>query len=180
MAGERQQRPFAPSLRNLFAPHRYEVTPSNPAERLPSQPGALLPEQGFPISLPGANYPPAGAIPVDQIGDANLAPGATGNLLQVQVPDTLRLRISGIGFHTDDGAAIGFLAWRIIAFTDTIPGYTNMLSAIGSVRQLASVFIIVGSSALVTVQGIIDPTAVLTYRYACRIIGWFYTEKVVT
>lgn len=144
----------------------------------PSQPGQMGPEQGVYVRLPGADFAPAGAIPVDEIGDNNLAPGATGVLVTINIPDTYRFRIAGIGFGADDETALGFLSWSVRANNDPVPGYVNKPAAIGSIRQLADVFIVQGSSAQMTVVAVISATAVLTYRYICRVRGWFWSEEV--
>ena len=176
-------------------PYRQGVRPYEPAGRFggqsgiarsippvlvqPSQPGAMGPEQGTYVRLPGADFAPAGAIPVDEVGDANLAPSGVGVLVTIAIPDTYRLRIAGIGFGADDETAVGFLSWSVRANTDTVPGYVNKPAAIGSIRQLAEVFIVQGSSASVTIQANIASTAVLTYRYICRVRGWFWSEKEI-
>jgi len=143
----------------------------------PSQPGALGPEQGMYVRLPGADFPPAGAVAVDEIGDANIAPAASAVLITVAVPDTYRFRIAGIGFGADDEVALRFLTWSIRANGDTIRGYVAVASAVGSIRQLADIFVVRGSSDTVTVVGAADATAGLTYRYICRVRGYFWSEK---
>lgn len=149
-----------------------------PARIEPSQPAVYGSDQGTYIRLPGANFPPPGAIPVDPIGDANIAPGGTAVLVTVEVPATLRLRIAGIGFHTDDDIALGFLSWSIRIGPDPAPGYSQMLAAVGSVRQLSFIFVPVGSSPqTVTVVATISALAPIVYRYVCRLQGWFYAEK---
>ncbi len=145
----------------------------------PSQPGTLGPQIGTYVRLPGADFAPAGAIPVDVIGDANLAPSATATLVTIAVPDTYTFRIAGIGFGADDEVALGFLSWTIRAFGDVVAGYDNKPAAVGSIRQLADIFVIQGSSTPVTVQVAISALAAVTYRYICRVRGWFYSEKEV-
>jgi hypothetical protein len=144
----------------------------------PSMPGTLGPQHGIFVRLPGADFAPAGAIPVDAIGDANLAPSATGVLVTVVVPDTYTFRIAGIGFGADDEAALGFLTWTIRANNDIVAGYDNKPAAVGSIRQLADIFVVQGSSATVTIFAAISSTAALTYRYICRVRGWFYSEVI--
>jgi hypothetical protein len=151
-----------------------------PAERMqPSQPGALGPEQGQYVRLPGADFPPAGAIAVDQTGDANIAPAASAILVTIAVPDAYRFRLAGIGFGADDEVALGFLTWslRLDGDTPPSPSYQVMASAVGSIRQLADLFFVVGSSQALTVLAISDPAAALTYRFICRLRGWFWAER---
>lgn len=149
-----------------------------PANLLPSQPGALGPEQGAWVRLPGVNFPPAGATPVDITGDADLAPGAANAvLLTYALPPMLRFRMVGIGFGADDETALRFLTWAIFSDNVPIPGYVNMQSAVGSIRQLAEIFVSVGSTAVVTIVASIDVTAILTYRYISRVRGYLYAEK---
>jgi hypothetical protein len=149
-----------------------------PVQIQPSQPGALGPEQGIYIRLPGANYPPAGAIAVDIDGDANIAPGATATLVTLTIPDTHRFRMVGIGFGADDEVALRFLSWTIQFNGIGTAGYTQKNAVVGTIVQLAEIFISVGSSQTVTVLGTADATAVLTYRYICRVRGYFYAETV--
>ncbi|MGH7187451.1 MAG: hypothetical protein ACREIB_14380 [Pseudomonadota bacterium] len=143
----------------------------------PSQPGALGPEQGIYVKLPGADFPPAGARAVDEIGDANIAPGASATLVTVRVPDSYRFRMLGIGFGADDEVALRFLTWAIRADADTIPGYVSVASAVGSIRQLAEIFVVLGSSVTVTVVATSAATAALTYRFICRVRGYFWSER---
>jgi len=150
-----------------------------PVQIQQSQPGAYGPEMGTYVRLPGANYPPAGSVAVDAIGDANIAPAATATLVTVTVPDTLRFRMVGIGFGADDEVALRFLTWAIRFDGDTRPGYNFVSAAVGSLRQLAEIIVVIGSSQTVTVVGAADANAVLTYRYQCRVRGWFWNEKEV-
>jgi len=143
----------------------------------PSQPGTLGPQHGRYVRLPGADFFPAGGIPVDVPGDANIAPSGVATLVTVNVPDTYTFRIAGIGFGADDEVALGFLTWTLRANGDVIQGYDNKPAAIGSIRQLADIAVVRGASEIVTVQATISAVAALTYRYICRVRGWFYSEK---
>ena len=131
----------------------------------PSQPGSLGPEQGVYVRLPGADFPPAGAVAVDQTGDAVIAPGATANIVTIAVPDTVRFRMVGIGFGADDEVALRFLTWSIRTGAptqvpgDTIVGYVGIPSAVGSIRQLAEIFVVVGSSLTTTIVALSDATS---------------------
>ena len=155
------------------------AVPELPATDLrPSQPAQLGSDLGTPVRLPGADFPPAGAVALDAVGDANLAPAATGTLITERVPDNLRLRIAGIGFGADDEVALRFLTWAILLDGDPAPsGYSAQPAAIGSLRQLSEVFLLASSSVTVTIFVTIATTAALTYRYICRLRGWFYVEK---
>jgi len=143
----------------------------------PSQPGQYGPEQGIFVRLPGANFAPAGAVAVDAIGDANIAPGANAVLVTVTVPSTFRFRMVGIGFGADDEVSLRFLTWSIRFSGDPGPGYNVVSAAVGSIRQLAEIVVVRGSSEIVTVVGFADPNAVLTYRYECRVRGHFWSEQ---
>lgn len=156
-------------------------TPSIPADLGPvplnaSQPGALGPQHGAYIRLPGANFPPAGATPVDEMGDADIAPGGTGTILSIVVPDGQTFRLAGIGFTAEDETALAFLSWSITA-PDPVIGYINKPAAIGSVRNLTDIFFLTGSSVTVSVVGRTTAAAVVTYHYFARVRGWFYSEK---
>ena len=147
-----------------------------------SQPGALGAEQGLYVRLPGADFPPAGAIAVDQTGDSTIAPGAAATILRIDVPDAYRFRMVGIGFGADDEVALRFLTWSIRVgpptqlVGDTIPGYVGIPSSVGSIRVLADIFVVVGSSLTVTIVAISDATAVLSYRFVCRVRGYYWQE----
>jgi len=145
------------------------------AELESSQPHGLI--QPLPIQLPGANFPPAGARAADPIGDAFIAPGAAATLITVNVPDTLRFVVAGIGFDTDDPAALGYLTWAILLDGDPSPSYEQMQAAVGSIRQLASLFVLAGSSQTLTVRATIAATAPITYRYVAHLRGWYYLPE---
>jgi len=150
-----------------------------PAAPVPSIPGALNPEQGMAVMLPGGNYPPAGAIPQDDSGDADIAPGASATLVSIVVPNMLRHRLVGIGFGAVDDVALGFLTWRIEVNGTAAPSYFGQTAAIGSIRQLADIFLLTGNAATIAVIGTMAATAVVTYRVIARMRGWYYTEKEV-
>jgi len=174
----RLRSPYAPRLEeNRRNALRVRRSGQGPVPIQPSTPAALGPELGAYVKLPGSNFPPAGAIPVDQMGDLDLAPSGTGALVTITVPDTFRLRIAGIGFGADDDIAIGYLSWRILLGPDQVQGYGNVLAAIGSLRQLAEIFVIAAASQTLTVVANIGATAPITYRYIARVRGWFYSEK---
>lgn len=173
----RAQNPNIPSRRNLFGGVSVAPMGIPPAPMGSQQPAALYPDQGTPVRLPGVNFAPAGSLPLDVPGDDNLAPGATGVLLTIPVPNGLRCRISGIGFGADDEVALRFLTWSIRFDGDATPhGYGRMPAAIGSIRQLAPIVLVIPGSVTATVVAIIDAGAVLTYRYIARAIGWFYAD----
>jgi hypothetical protein len=142
-----------------------------------SQPGALGSQTGTWVRLPGANFPPAGALPVDEMGDAVIAPTATAVLLTYQVPTNLILRVEGIGFGADDETALAFLSWSMKLNGDTVPGYVNKPSAVGSIRNLTPIFQVAGTSSVLTITATPAAAAVLAYRYICRIRGWCYNER---
>jgi hypothetical protein len=148
-----------------------------PARPAPSLPGALNPEAGAQIQLPGVNYPPAGAIPQDDSGDANIAPGASATLVTLVVPGIMRHRMVGIGFGAVDDVALGFLTWRIEVNGAPAPSYFGQTAAIGSIRQLADIFLLTGNSATIAVIGTMSAVAVATYRVIARVRGWYFTEK---
>jgi hypothetical protein len=143
----------------------------------PSQPGALGPQTGIYVRLPAYNFPPAGALPVDEMGDAIIAPAATAVLITYQVPTNLILRVEGIGFGADDETSLAFLSWSMQLNGDTVPGYVNKPSAIGSIGNLTPIVQMAGTSSILTITGTPAAAAVLPYRYICRIRGWCYSEK---
>lgn len=177
----RRQNPFNKTLRATLSGGGVIDVPRDipPVRIMPSQPGALGPEQGKLIALPGVNYPPAGAVPVDVIGDSNIAAGATATLITVPVLDGLRFRVAGIGFGADDETALGFLTWNMRENGDAQPGYNAVPASIGSIRQLADIFHVSGSSVNFTIAATSAATAVVTYRFICRVRGWMYAVKEV-
>lgn len=145
------------------------------AELESSQPHGLI--QPLPIQLPGANFPTAGARAADPIGDGFIAPGTSAILITIVVPDNLRFVVAGIGFDTDDPAALGYLTWAILLNGDASPSYEQMQAAVGSIRQLATIFVLVGSSQTLTVRATIDATAPITYRCVAHLRGWYYLPE---
>lgn len=147
-----------------------------PADFQPSQPRGARASNPI-IRLPGCDFPPADAYPVDEIGDGNIAAAATATLVTVVVPDNLTFRISGIGFGADDESSLRFLSWTITADPPGSPitGYVNKPAAIGSIPQLSYIFAVLGSS--VTVRVLATNNNLVTLHYVCRLQGWFYAER---
>jgi len=148
-----------------------------PVRLAPSTPAGYRPAFGTPVLLPGANFPPAGAIPVDVLDGASIAPGASANLITIPTPDATRLKIAGIGFGAMDDIATGYLSWSILLGPDQVQGYGSKLAAIGSIRQLAEISVVVGASQTLTVRATIAATAPITYLYYARVRGWYYNEQ---
>ena len=167
-----------PAVRRASVSQNVEIPPNLPSQpQPPSQPQALGQEPGQRIILPGVNYPPAGATPVDELGDAVIGAGGSGLLLTITLPDQQRFRMVGIGFGADDETALAFLSFTIFAGPFPVPGYINKRAAIGTIQQLTEIFILTGSSLPITVVGTADPLAVIEYRFLCRVRGWYYFEK---
>jgi hypothetical protein len=144
----------------------------------PSQPEAMNPEQGAWIRLPGANFPPAGATPVLEVGDANIAPGGSATIVSITVPDTQRLKFASVGFGADDETALAFLSWSIQFGIDTQPGYVAKPAALGTLLQPAPIVLLAGSSVTVNLVVSASADAVITYRYIGVLQGWLYREQV--
>jgi hypothetical protein len=175
----KQQSPYNRSVRAGMDPGRPVEVPRDlaPVRILPSQPGALGLEYGTPVALPGSAFAPAGATPVDQVGDGNIAPGASATLVQIQVPDGQRFRVAGVGFGADDETALGFLTWSMIENNDPQIGYNAVPAPIGSIAQLADIFHLSGSSVLFRIVASSAASAGVTFRFICRVRGWFYATK---
>lgn len=178
---ERQQSGI-PAVRRAIAPGVIAVPDGyGPAPLQGSQPGAQGPEQGMWVRLPGSSFAPAGSTPVDETGDANVAAGGTATILTVTVPTGQRFRMAGVGFSAEDESSLAYLSWSINSPASVpVPGYINKPAAIGSVRQLAEIFIVVGSDSTATVVVANSTLAAATYHFYCRLRGWFYTEKDAT
>jgi len=149
-----------------------------PAPFNPSQPRGANPQRR--IILPGCDFPPADAIPVDLITDADVGPTLTVTISTIIVPDTYTFRIAGIGFGADDEAGLRLLSWSLRATPPggTITPYVNMPSGIGSIVQLSWVFVVIGSSVTITLLVTNNAPAIgNTYHYFARIQGWFYAER---
>jgi hypothetical protein len=167
-----------PAVRRAAVSQTVEIPAGLPTQPMPpSQPQALGQEPGQRVILPGVNYPPAGATPVDEMGDATIGAGGTQLLVTVTLADQQRFRMAGIGFGADDETALAFLSFTIFAGPFPVPGYINKRAAIGTIQQLTDIFILTGSSLPITVVGTSDPLAVVEYRFICRVRGWYYFEK---
>lgn len=162
-----------PQADGLDVPASLGAQPMNP-----SQPRAAPSSRR--VVLPGADFPPADAIAVDEIGDGNITAGATAVLVTIVVPDTYSFRIAGLGFGADDESSLRFLSWAIFADPPgaPIPGYVNKPATIGSIQHLSTIFTVLGSSVTVTVRG--TNNSVLTHYFVCRLQGWFYSEREIT
>lgn len=166
-----------PAVRRAAVAGTIVIPPGIPAMPTPpSQPDALGSERGIYVRLPGGNYFPPGAQPVDEMGDANIPAGGTGLLLTVPLAAQQRFRVAGLGFTADDETALAFLTWTIFLGPDPLPGYINKSAAVGTVAQLAGMDVVVGSSLPLTIVGTTSLIAVVTYRFIARIRGWLYAE----
>jgi hypothetical protein len=175
----RRQIPIISSLRATLNPisRGWGAPVPGPVRLEPSQPGAFGPEQGRFVKLPGSNFPPAGAIQVNEDGDADIAAGATATLVTIQVPDTQRFSGIGIGFGAHDETALKFLTWSVQANAIPQPGFIAKNAIIGSIPQLTPFTYVTGSSVTITIVGAASALAVVTYRYIVRVLGYFYTEE---
>lgn len=177
--------PIRPGQQKLVSPQYWQGSATGqpvpvglgPAPFKPSQPQGGNASRR--IALPGCNFPPADAIPVDQIGSASIANGGSATLETIIVPDTYSFRMAGIGFGADDESGLRFLSWSLFATPPggTITPYINMPAAIGSIVQPSEVFVVVGSSVTLTLVATNNSHTVATYFFFCRIRGWFYSEK---
>jgi hypothetical protein len=147
----------------------------------PSQPQGGNPNRR--VLLPGCDFPPADAIPVLKVLDADINPGDSDTLVTIDVPDTMSFRASHVGFGAEDETALAFLTWSI---RYTPPGsnyycYSNVPAALGSIRNPAAIFAVFGSSVRVelvaTNNGIFGASA---YHYFGLLQGWFYSEREAT
>ncbi len=154
-----------------------------PATIMPGQPGAMSPEQGVFVRLPGSNFAPAGSTPVDEMGDANIGAAATQLFLTVNVPDGQRFTMADIGFTADDETSLQFLSWTIFVGPNPLPGYINKSAVIGTLSQLGILGRVVQASQPVTIIGAVSANVGthlgvgIVYHYFCRVYGWFYAEQ---
>jgi hypothetical protein len=167
--------PIPPGGLNPQADGREVPIGLGPAAFNPSQPRGAGPNRR--IILPGCDFPPADAIPVDETGDGDPAAGATSTLITIQVPDFFTLRLAGIGFGADDESNLRFLSWSIKANPpgSAVTGYSNRAGSIGSIQQLASIFVVLGSSVTVMVDVVNGGN--ITSHFVARLQGWFYSER---
>ena len=173
----RTRSPYSPRLReNLRNALEVVRRGQGPVPVQPSTPD-FRPELGSYVKLPGANFPPAGSIPVDVLDGATIAPGGTGTLITIPVPDTLRLKLIGIGFGAMDDIATGYLSWSLLLGPDPVQGYGSKLAAIGSIRQLAEISVVAAASQTLNLRAVIAATAPIPYLYYARVRGWLYNEK---
>lgn len=147
-----------------------------PGRMDPTLPGGPAPAGTVPVKLPGANFPPAGALAVDELGDANIAPGTTALVLTIPVAETGQLRIDGIGFGADDEASLRFLSWTL--FLDQDPtAYSNIGAAVGTVVQPSPIFLHVAGPRTVRLELTSAAAAILTYRFVARVKGWAFVGR---
>jgi hypothetical protein len=174
----REQSPIIPSLRR-FHGGVVEVPVDLPAAQIQGpSPEGPQPEGGVPIELPGVFAPAFGSIPVELIGDANIAPAAEAVIVTYQVPEGFRFRMAGIGFSADDETALRFLTWRIEVSSTRVPPYVSVPAGIGSIIQLSPIFFPAPGGQRVDVIASSDPAAGATFRFICRVQGWTYIQQV--
>lgn len=172
----RPQSGLAPGLRRIYGGRTLYPTDLGPAPLAGSTPASLVPQGGLVIRLPGSSFAPDGSIPVDQTGDGDIAPSSSATLVTIVTPDALRFRIAGIGFGADDEVALGALSWSMLINGDPSTGYSTVPAAIGSIRQLAAINVITFASQVVTIVARTSAALGGTFRFICRVQGWFYTE----
>jgi hypothetical protein len=164
-----------PNADGLPVPHGI-----GPAPFQPSQPRGASPQRR--IILPGCDFPPADAIPVDLISEQDIGPTVTVTLSTITVPDTYTMRIDGIGFGADDESGLRYLSWtlNVTPPNSGITPYINMPAAIGSIPQPSPVIVVLGSSYVLTLRATNNAPAIgATYHYFSRVKGWFYREYEV-
>lgn len=151
-----------------------------PAPFKPSQPEGYQ-DPSRRLDLPGHLYPPPDAIPLDTITPGTaIGFGASATLATILIPGTKTLRIDGIGFGAGDESGLAFLSWSLIG---TPPGtpitpYNNVPAGIGSIVHPSFVFVVVGSTTVITLVATNNSLVLGTYTYTARIKGWYFTEKV--
>lgn len=162
-------------LREMERRVAQEPGDQGPAQLQPTLPGAQIPD-GLRVGLPGVNFPPAGANPIDQLGDADVAPGATVGILTVVVPVNLQLRLDGIGFGAEDESALRFLSWDLLDNGVPAQGYFGQAATIGTIEQTSPIFLHARGPTTVVLQVTPSLAAVVTYRFIARLKGWLFTE----
>lgn len=141
--------------------------------------GGTAPENiGTRVQLPGVNFFPAGGFPVDEISDADIAPGATVNVLTFFVPEKVQFRIDGIGFGADDETALRFLTWSLLLNGAPYRAYGNQAAAVGTIVQASAINFHTSDNKTVIVQLTSSASAVLTYRFVVRVKGWLFTDTL--
>lgn len=168
------QLPVSPGQMNPQADGEIFTVPTTPAPFKPA-----MPEQGDPqrrIILPGADYPPAGAIPVDETNNVTITSGGTGIPVTVTIPDGYSFRVSALGIDSDDESVTRFSFWSLLIDppNSAIIGYSNRPGVIGSVRSPGWIFTIQGNG---TVKVQIGSNYGLTAFFTARLLGWFYREE---
>jgi hypothetical protein len=141
--------------------------------------GSAPTDIGTQVILPGVNFFPSGGTPVDEISDADIAPGATVNVLTFQVPEKVQFRIDGIGFGADDESALRFLTWNLLVQGAPYRAYGNQAAAVGTIVQASPINFHTSDNKTVIVQLTSAAAAVLTYRFVVRVKGWLFTDVLV-
>lgn len=175
--------PNGPRVGPLIVPTPQSWIDREPADQGPARAdstvaGGFSPRAvGTPVVLPGVNYFPAGAYPIDEVTDADIAAGASATLIKIAVPEKTQLRIDGIGFGADDEVALRFLSWSLLLNSDPFRAYSNQAAAIGSIPQVSPIKFHVRDQTLVTVVLTSAASAVITYRFIVRVTGYFFTDE---
>jgi hypothetical protein len=152
--------------------------PPIPGDLRAAQTGGLSPrtDDRTSITLPGFSTAPQGAFPVDRQADAAIAPGATSVLITIPVPQGTMLSLVGVGFDAFDPIALGFLSWSFLRSGDPDREYTNQNAVIGSIRDLSPIVFFVGNAQTFTLALTLAAASPVTYTFAARVRGWFYSE----
>jgi hypothetical protein len=161
-------------------PDSYPDKPAPPPGQItPNLQGGASPRgtDRQPVSLPGFNFAPPGAYPVDESDDAAIAPGAQATLIKITVPNGLMLSLYGIGFDSFDPIALSFLTWSLLRNGQPDRVYTNQAAVIGSVREPSKVIFFAPNQVEVTLVLTVAAASPATYQFVARAQGYFYSEE---
>jgi hypothetical protein len=86
------------------------------------------------------------------------------------------LSLVGVGFDAFDPIALGFLSWSFLRSGDPDREYTNQNAVIGSIRDLSPIVFFVGNAQTFTLALTLAAASPVTYTFAARVRGWFYSE----
>jgi hypothetical protein len=154
-----------------------EQPDTGPAPARPAVAGAMRPGRGSRIQLPGVNYPPEGAHPVDKPGIVLLVGLAGPSVaVTVEVPIDTSLRVDGIGWGADTEIALNLLTWSLLANGSVTEAYFDIPAAVGSFRHTSHVFVHVRGPATVQLLGQNSDVVASSYTYFGRLKGWLYQE----
>lgn len=153
-----------------------EPVPPAPHRRV--QPQGLAPEGDVAVLLPGCNFPPRGAIGVDQIDETDLTVPATDVVVAtIPIPASWIFRVTHIGFSADDELSLAWVTWTLKKGGTPIGNFAARAAAIGSTHDPSGVgLLLIDGESTLTLEMRIAAVGSVYSHINSRIAGYYFQQ----